>query len=419
MNNKYDVDIDFDKEITIDEFDKMDKPHTFSDTYNMRKKKMLKDYRKKYHTAGKTAGVVAAAAMLLVVTPVAVNAATDGELFRRIWGTGGKENIEEHEVPFEKDGDIHYADAPSQEFVDTDYEKAEQLIGDNITAEPKVVNLGENTTMTINSVVSDGSSAVIDYTLENPDGVPLIYSEETNEFKGASISDDADFHYNYGWGDKMYVDIEQSTETKVHIYDYVSDLSYFDENGNTLKDENSIPLQIFSFPDGMTRTEYNNLYDELCGDIEINSEEDIPDELKELTDRCKDERIMIPAEPVKMLDFKSEEGNTLKISPISMLFGSNSHGFDSDPGSVFNITIKFKDGESYMVWNRKEEDVAGLDGYKYTVDAEDWDPDIYVENSFYACGRLDGSLSILFNRLVDTENIDCIMINGEKYTLQQ
>lgn len=75
-------------DISIEEFDKMNEKHVFSEKYKKNKQKMLKDYRKSVwsSTGAKTAKVAVACAAVLIASPVVANAASNGELFSRIWG---------------------------------------------------------------------------------------------------------------------------------------------------------------------------------------------------------------------------------------------------------------------------------------------------------------------------------------------
>ena len=74
-------------DISIEEFDKMNEKHVFSEKYKKNKQKMLKDYRKSVwsSTGAKTAKVAVACAAVLIASPVVANAASNGELFSRIW----------------------------------------------------------------------------------------------------------------------------------------------------------------------------------------------------------------------------------------------------------------------------------------------------------------------------------------------
>ena len=115
-------------DISLEEFDSLDGTHVFSKKYNDNKKKMLREYRKNIWKDRQktTAKIAAACVVILVVAPVAVNAATNGELFSRIWGTAGHKNVPAHDEVIDdgKGGklDVTY---PERTFENTDTKKAE------------------------------------------------------------------------------------------------------------------------------------------------------------------------------------------------------------------------------------------------------------------------------------------------------
>ena len=139
-NNSYE---DFAPMMSIEEFDMIDKDlkkHSFSDEYIRRKEKIMNEYKHK-KTGNRTQSIVkfaAAAAALFVAAPIAVNAATDGEFFQRIWGNADKATIESYEVTFEEDGKIDengnvnritYT-MPKVEYTEIDETRAAELLGD-------------------------------------------------------------------------------------------------------------------------------------------------------------------------------------------------------------------------------------------------------------------------------------------------
>ncbi|MBP5262287.1 MAG: hypothetical protein J6Z43_09195, partial [Clostridiales bacterium] len=104
--------------------------------------------------------IAAAAAVLCIAAPLAVNAATGGELFDRLWGNSGKTNTTEHTITYIDEGkvdengnDISYPiTLPAVEYVDVDPDTADRLISGRITTEPVTCTVGD-VTFTIESVV--------------------------------------------------------------------------------------------------------------------------------------------------------------------------------------------------------------------------------------------------------------------------
>ena len=41
-----------------------------------------------------------------------------------------------------------------------------------------------------------------------------------------------------------------------------------------------------------------------------------------------------------------------------------------------------------------------------------------IDNTSYACGDIDGNFTLVFNRLVDTDNIQSVTVNETEYILK-
>ena len=154
----------FERDISIEEFDHITdgvEDHVFSDEYLAGKESMMKNsYKAKISKLG--IKVAAAASAIVVASPFVVNAATGGELFNRLWGNEGKENIESHvifvnEVKTGRDGETyetHYEITyPAVEYVEADPELAERLIGNRMTTEPVSFTVGDNSQIAAGAVV--------------------------------------------------------------------------------------------------------------------------------------------------------------------------------------------------------------------------------------------------------------------------
>lgn len=164
-------------EISIEEFDKTNENHIFSKKYEKQKEEALNQYRKKMQSRGKVrfAKIAAAVAVVMIVGPLTVNAATNGEMFSRIWGTLGKSNIKSHdEAIYEKEkGTSAVVNYPQREYEDIDPETAKKLIGDSVEY-PSITREVDGTTISILSVVRDQNSAVIEFSLEKAGGVDAL-----------------------------------------------------------------------------------------------------------------------------------------------------------------------------------------------------------------------------------------------------
>ena len=418
-NNKFE---DFAPEISVEEFDRIDEAkekHIFSDRYNRQKERNLKAYRKEmlgFSTRG-FAKIAVAAAVFIIATPLAVNAATDGELFQRLWGNAGRKTIESHEETFieeekvDENGKANETTVtmPKVEYVEADEEKAQELIGDNIASEPTVIQMGD-TKMTVLSVTRDKNGIVAEYTLEKEGGVDCLnYSELDNECKGAWINEDQNilFSFNEGSG-KIYVDMEKSTPDKLYCYEYMVDnRAGFDSSDVALTSDDIITDHL---------TLWYRLYSKPRSEVLAILEED-PDvdlDAYEAQFISEENSVNIPvSDEISTTTFVSKDGGSLEISPIAMNVDLN-QGIDFSNtlegiaclDNVYNMEITYNDGSTYLMYAKK-----------YPYDSGDvFNPAEEVESISYICGSINNHVITLFNRLVDVEQVEKITINGTEFT---
>ena len=76
--------------------------------------------------------------------------------------------------------------------------------------------------------------------------------------------------------------------------------------------------------------------------------------------------------------------------------------------------VHYKDGSYYLVWEHEKYDYFE-DGTEKLVHAAE----VETDNCSYALGRLNGELLIVFNRLVDVEEIDSIRVNEVTFQLSE
>lgn len=368
---------DFD--ISVEEFDALDGKHTFSREYQRRKRKMWKEYRKTVYAGRRNYAriAVAAALSLAIMVPAAVNAASDGDLFNRIWGSSGKKAIEAHDVTVvdEEKGTSFTYTAPKREYVDISPDKAEELIGENISKKVIERQLGD-TKLTILSVVSDGQSAVMEFKLERKGGVnALKYDPETDV--EAVFSDDATFFFAFtDFADCIHVDWERSKDDCLYCYDYMTSTS------DSKTQPKELQLEITEYP--CARKElYGKTFDE---DFPVST-------------------LSIPLEDnVDTVDYVNADGGVVSISPISIKIDmAVGLGLDKtaneDPGNVYYVAVTDTKGETYIV---------------VKDDTKEHPCDEPIDNSVYAVGH-STHLTYAFNRLVDTSDIAYITINDTKY----
>ncbi|MDE5864874.1 MAG: hypothetical protein K2H34_11075 [Lachnospiraceae bacterium] len=376
-------------EISVEEFDALEGVHEFSTEYKRNKKKLLKEYRKTVLTSVKRnyAKVAVVAALAVISAPLIANAATGGEFFNRLWGNQGKKDVESHQEELfdEEKGTSCIVTYPKREYVDVEPEKAEALIGDNVSHEQVVKEFGD-TKLTILSAVSDGQSAVVEFTLEREGGVnALNYSQLDNEAKGAWFSEETDFYFEFAdYSGSIYVDMDKSTPDKLYCYDYMT----ADNRG-----KKEIILKTYEYP--CTRGEW------------INADDQAYDEYMSKT---KEEQFVVPlGEEVERVEYVNADGGIIQISPLSMwvdmgtgLGLTEREGHDS--AYLYYIAIHYKDGSEYIIMDKNCHD-------RHSCDVE-------IDNTSYVCADLTTHITCNFNRLVDVDNIASITVNETEYTLE-
>ena len=375
-------------DISIEEFDAPGETHEFSERY----KKTRERNKQKYlysRPQWQRITSIAAAAALFIATPFVVNAATDGELFERIWGILGKKDVEAHqELVYEAEKDSSYYIAyPARDYAELDPETAKALIGDCVQ-ELSLSQEVDGTTITLLSAVRDNNSAVIALTLEKEGGVDILdYSQLDNEAKGAWFSEKSTFLFNIGYGGNLYVDLDKSTDDKLYCYDYVP-LNTFGTG--------SLRMEIEQYP--CTLGERDALLAEEYGSEQAQAVEN----------GKKTTELRIPCEKrLGSTAFTNAGGGQIEMSPISMNIDMNTGlgltpGQAYDPYSAYKIVITYRDGSTYTVLEHEYPDVYACDEY--------------IDNTSYSCGSLDNEFLLIFNRLVDPEDVVSVTVNGIEYT---
>lgn len=366
-----------DIEISVEQFDTLTGEHEFTDAYKEKKSKMLSRYRKNVYGTVWNRWMKAAAVLLLILAmPVMVSKAAGSEFFNRVWGALGKENIESHEEVMydEQKGTSAVVTYPKREYTDDGLDKAEELIGDAVSFESVVKEIGD-TRLTILASAYDGNAAVVEFTLEREGGVKgLCYGQLDNESKGAWFSEDAPFYFFFAdCNENIYVDLDKSTENILYCYDYMV---------------MRIPDQTIQ---GLTMEIYQNTNE---------SEE---------AEGAADTLVVPIQKEINQKEYRNTDGGSISLSPISMDIDMNKGlGLTSDeaydPWNVYYIAVNYQDGSNYVV---HEHEIQGV--HSCEVD---------IENTSYANGSEGGCLVIVFNRLVDMEKVESIVVNETIYTLK-
>ena len=382
-------------DISVEDFDALDGIHEFSREYKRKKKRMLREYRRSYTGTKRIYAKAAAAILLLLIvsTPIIAYAAVSAGFFDRIWGRITKENIQSHaEVIHDEQGLPFIYTFPKREYVNITPEKVKELIGNHISNETVVKKLGD-TTLTILSTVYDGNAGVVEFKLERKGGVNAFdYSQLDNEYQGARFSYDPTFWFHFPeCSENILVDLERSTKETLYCYNYIT----MEPEAYDAK-EKGIILEVCEYP--CTRGE-------LFGADE--------DTFNKYVKNTKTSNIAIPFRlPVKQVKYVNKDNGIVGISPIGMVIDMDTGlGLEQineeegyDPENIYYVSVNYKNGENYIVQEHAVQDIHSCD--------------TKIDNSNACSGNSKGHLVIVFNRLIDTDEIESITVNDVSYTIK-
>lgn len=332
----------------------------------------------------KITAAAAVAALTLTVTGGTAAAAYISEhtdFFQGMFGNTTKSSQEHTQVladPEKDDGMM--ADLPGKEYVPIDEEKADALIGGNVTEVNITKEIGGHT-LTIENIVTDGNGMLMSMTLEKPGGVTALYADdETNRTKGAYFSPESNFSFfiedqnGIPSGEFMYVDTEKSTPDKYYIYDYMI-------WGSTESTPIQPRLHIYTYPVTLGELqEINETDTEKRDQIEVTEDYvDLP--------QC---------ENVPMQSLNQDDTWICSYSPISMSINMSAQAPEEeaqDPYCIKYIELKYKDGTNYIIFKQDE-----------------------LDNTGYICG-VDNEFRLTYNRIVNPDDISQIIINDNVYDI--
>lgn len=332
----------------------------------------------------KITAAAAVAALTLTVTGGTAAAAYLSEhtdFFQGMFGNTTKSSQEHTQVLADPDKDDGMmADLPGKEYVPVDEEKADALIGGNVTEVNITKEIGGHT-LTIENIVTDGNGMLMSMTLEKPGGVTALYADdETNRTKGAYFSPESNFSFfiedqnGIPSGEFMYVDTEKSTPDKYYIYDYMI-------WGSTESTPIQPRLHIYTYPVTLGELqEINETDTEKRDQIEVTEDYvDLP--------QC---------ENVPMQSLNQEDTWICSYSPISMSINMSAQAPEEeaqDPYCIKYIELKYKDGTNYTIFKQDE-----------------------LDNTGYICG-VDNEFRLTYNRIVNPDDISQIIINDNVYDI--
>lgn len=380
-------------DISVEEFDALEGEHIFSYEYQKRKKQMRKEYKKSLFGPSRRMYAklaVAAVPFLVFCIPLMADAAANSAFFGWIWGNTTKENIKSHKEQIYDEQELPFTHTfPAREYVPVDPEKAKDLIGSYISNQKIVKELGD-TTLTVLSCVSDGNAAIMEFTLEREGGVNAFhYSQLENEYHGAAFTQDAAFWFHFPeCAENIYVDMERSTKDRLYCYNYMAmNAGAYDA------DTKGIVLEVNEYP--CTR-----------GELFAADEETLSRYLAQTVTSNLTVSIPALAETKK---YVNADGGTADISPLAVKIDTDTGlGLEAeneilyDQNNIYYVSVNYKDETNYIVL---EHNLQG----KHACDTE-------RDNSSCISYDTQGSLIVVFNRLVDTGSIASITVNETTYT---
>lgn len=332
----------------------------------------------------KITAAAAVAALTLTVTGGTAAAAYLSEhtdFFQGMFGNTTKSSQDHTQVLADPDKDDGMmADLPGKEYVPVDEEKADALIGGNVTEVNITKEIGGHT-LTIENIVTDGNGMLMSMTLEKPGEVTALYADdETNRTKGAYFSPESNFSFfiedqnGIPSGEFMYVDTEKSTPDKYYIYDYMI-------WGSTESTPIQPRLHIYTYPVTLGELqEINETDTEKRDQIEVTEDYvDLP--------QC---------ENVPMQSLNQDDTWICSYSPISMSINMSAQAPEEeaqDPYCIKYIELKYKDGTNYTIFKQDE-----------------------LDNTGYICG-VDNEFRLTYNRIVNPDDISQIIINDNVYDI--
>lgn len=319
--------------------------------------------------------MAAAIAVVCLAVPGVVYASSRTEFFKAMFGNDTRESndVIRREIDDGKGGKVAVT-LPSREYVPVDEEQAESAIGKYVMDKPIEKKIGSHT-LCIESFVYDRNGAMMYFTLEREGGVTaLTGDQETNLTKGAYFTDDTDFYFNCETkngavaGENTYIDMKKSTDDKLYCYSYI----LWNE---PLKDGDVPELMLETFP---------------CTRKELTETTKTETERIRLTDKDP-----VPVQKIDMGEKGYAEYSPITLS-VDMAKGMGlSKEEAEDPYYLESIEVVYKDKEAYVVCDQEKN----------------------VENSSYQLGA-GTYYKTVFNRLVDVDEIEKIIVNGVEFAVK-
>ena len=336
--------------------------------------------RKRPMRAVRTALVAAAVGAALCMGAGAVYVANHSDTFQAFFGDKTYSSTQYTEY-YDEYGNF-YVTSVNEERVPVDEEQAESLVGAYLSDEGYVWQVGEYT-MTIESYLLDENTgtAKVCYSLYRPGGVQgLVYDDYTGHL-GTDLSGIAIPQFWVTVNDpKSIYDGEflpMSGDERVDLTRSTADTLYI-----------MAPLAM----DGWKAASGLQVQIHDLSRIDYTSMDPIPDTLMDALDLPGLESL--PA--ITIPNPETGEAAVI-ISAIGMLVDD---GYLESGDYVRDITITYTDGSTYLV----RDNVNKVQNYDYAL--------------ITGYGTEEEATRFVFNRLVDPEQVACVTIDGQTYTVK-
>ena len=363
--------------------------------------------KRKTRRASLTALIAAAAVLALSVTAYAIGA--HGGFFDAVFGDTGVDSTEAYDAladPDKPDGET--VTVPAYERVSVDQEKAEELVGAQVTDIQKTFQM-EGVTFTAESVVADENGiGALTFTMSCPDGFPLMEGQSGEMGNMLKIDQDR------GWissapylrlsdidrpiNSHVYLDSAASTDTEKHL------TAYF-YSPIELKKGDVVELVMTEYLYNGKEHAYTDPY---TG--EDRTEQDVDTVEEHISFQVED---LVPA-----VTLTAEDGHTASVSPMGIVLddwydGLRELSLTYADGSVY--TVRAQDVDNTQFGQLTSPSDFGVEGIEHESDD---DGDGVNDTIWTEYPRDDPSYAglwrttLVFNRLAEPENVVSVHTSG-------
>lgn len=299
--------------------------------------------------------LAAACVLAAALCGTSVFAAVQGGFLQSVFGTKGQENVGVHELG---EGGQSWK-VPAREWETVDEDAAERLVGEQVARIGESVTVYGYTLTLDEYMIDENGIGAITYTLSNPDGLAGVCEAGYGEYYMSPDVPMKEIHMQSTEGrsidHRSIVDRTQTTDTELHAVMYFTAMEKLQEGEG---------IQI------------------IHSGYELNEKgEAVSEEEEKIT--------FLPEDFIHSVTCTSEAGYTAHISPVGVRFD----------GPVFEKGVSG--------WILEKVLVTCADGSVYQAEDQD------VNNIIVGCySNDDGGLCLVFNRLVDTEQVASVTVNG-------